>query len=106
MTVIPGPPYPGVYLHYKGDPYVVHKIIFDSSNSRNGKIIVFYESLAHGSLTVRDAQEFRQLVHEDGRTSLEVHGFGVVCGNCVPRFRMLTPDEIEEYNRPKESWKP
>lgn len=88
MTVVPGPPYPGVYQHYKGGLYIVHKVVFDSGNDRNGQITVLYESLEHGTLTHRPVLEFEQVVHPDGTPSVRIHGLQG-CNKCVPRFKLL-----------------
>jgi hypothetical protein len=89
--VVPGPPYPGVYEHYKGDFYVVHKVITDSTNDRSGRIVVLYESLEKKELHVRDVIEFLEDVHEDGQPAYMHHikiG-GVINDCCKPRFRLL-----------------
>lgn len=95
---VPGPPYPGAYRHYKGGVYLVEEIIFDSSNSAGGAIVVLYKSLEHQNRTVRLIREFMENVCSDGEMSLIKHGFGVVCGNCKPRFEMMTPQEVQDYN--------
>lgn len=91
--VPPGPPYPGVYEHYKGDIYVVHRMITDSTNERSGRIVVYYESLETREFHVREVIEFLDMVHEDGSASWEHHVavIGEQCDKCRPRFRMLTP---------------
>lgn len=97
MTVVPGPPYPGVYEHYKGDYYVVHKIITDSTNTRAGKIMVLYESLETKEFHVRDVAEFLSFVHGDG-TGSWTHHFHVeikTCKECRPRFRPVDTTNLE-----------
>lgn len=106
MTVIPGPPYPGVYKHYKGDYYVVHKVITDSTNNRpgrditDGRIMVLYESLKTKELHVRAILEFQQLVHSDGMPSIQFHLPGAICGKCIPRFKFMDRTEIDETLHP------
>lgn len=94
--VVPGPPYPGVYQHYKGDIYIVHKIITDSTNNRpgritDGRIMVFYESLELKEFHVREIQEFNEHVHDDGSPSHEHHFYADIpgCEECVPRFKLM-----------------
>jgi hypothetical protein len=87
--VVPGPPYPGVYQHYKGDLYVVHGIITDSTNSRSGTIVVLYESLKYKELHVREIREFTEMVHE-GQSRMFVHSPDPYCEICTPRFKLLT----------------
>lgn len=86
--VVPGPPYPGVYQHYKGGLYIVHKVIFDSGNGRNNQITVLYESIEYGTLTHRPIVEFTQLVH-NGQPSITIHPPDPNCELCIPRFRLL-----------------
>lgn len=94
-AAIPGPPFPGVYQHYKGDFYIVHKIVSDSTNNRPGRltgtIFVLYESLGHKTLNVREIREFNEKVHRDGSPGWE-HHTGILsepCDECVPRFKLL-----------------
>lgn len=87
--VVPGPPYPGVYQHYKGALYVVHKVISDSTNGCNSRILVLYESLEYKTLNVRAIVEFLEKVHPDGEASIRHHGLHVTCDLCVPRFKLL-----------------
>lgn len=96
MTVVPGPPYPGVYEHYKGDGYIVHKILTDSTNARSGRIMVLYESMETKKLLVRDIQEFNDFVHADG-TGSWTHHFHVeikTCKECRPRFRQVDTTKL------------
>jgi len=98
--VVPGPPYPGVYEHYKGDLYVVHKVITDSTNGvRNGRIMVLYESLKEKELHVRDIREFIEHVHPDGSPMIHHHLSDKMeeCEECVPRFAMKI-----DFSRPEE----
>lgn len=87
-TVVPGPPYPGVYQHYKGDLYVVHKVITDSTNRRAGTIVVLYESLDQKVLHVREIVEFLETMC-GGQPSFTVHAPDPNCELCTPRFKLL-----------------
>jgi hypothetical protein len=98
MTVLPGPPYPGGYEHYKGGIYVVHKIITDETSNRfsgrltDGRIMVLYESLETKEWHVRQITDFLSLVHADGSLSWEHHMSweNDACEKCRPRFRKIS----------------
>lgn len=109
MAVVPGPPFPGMYQHFRGDVVQVHRIVADQSNIDVGRLKVLYERIFDGRMLVRDVREFNEVVHvEDGTPSVIAHlgSLTKTCGMCVPRFHQMTPDEIVTHNgwrKPKES---
>lgn len=102
MNVIPGPPFPGAYQHFRGGIYIVRQIVVDETNHDNGRIMVLYEKTTTGKLYVRTIHEFNQMVHaDDGTPSIMSHLIGGKqedCALCVPRFHQMTPEEILDHN--------
>lgn len=101
MTVVPGPPYPGLYQHFRGEVVAVKGLVVDKTNRDTNRLKVLYERLFDKALLVRDVSEFNQMVHPyDGTPSVMAHlgSFENSCKMCVPRFHQMTPADIEVYN--------
>jgi hypothetical protein len=60
---------PGVYGHYKGGRYRVLFTVTESTNVREGAMVVIYVSLTNGNIFCRDLAEFSEpIIWPDGVT--------------------------------------